>query len=87
MSEMSGHLDDARERLREQMASAPAELLDVKGAAQLLNLPASWIAAEARANRIPHVRFGRYVRYEPDELRAWYRQRARGPRIRGAAMQ
>jgi hypothetical protein len=31
-------------------------LLDAKGASDLLNVPASWVAAEARAGRIPHVR-------------------------------
>ncbi len=36
-----------------------APLLDAKGAAVLLNVPASWVLAEARADRIPHVRLGR----------------------------
>jgi excisionase family DNA binding protein len=86
MTDMSSNLDAARDRLREQMVSAPHELLDVNGAAELLNVPASWVAAEARADRIPHVRLGRYVRYEPDELRAWWRERARGPRMREAGV-
>jgi len=54
-------------------------LLDAKGASELLNVPASWVAAEARAGRIPHVRLGRYVRFEPDALRDWWRERRRGP--------
>ena len=37
-------------------------LLDAQQAAALLNVPATWIAAEARARRIPHIRLGRYVR-------------------------
>jgi excisionase family DNA binding protein len=64
------------------MASdAPREpaLLDAKGASALLNVPASWVAAEARAGRIPHVRLGRYVRFEPEALRDWCRERQRGP--------
>jgi len=64
------------------MASEPqrdATLLDAKGASALLNVPASWVAAEARAGRIPHVRLGRYVRFEPDALREWCRERQRGP--------
>ena len=32
-----------------------APLLDAKGAAELLSVPASWVLAEARADRIPHV--------------------------------
>lgn len=38
-------------------------LLDAKEAGALLNVPASWVLAEARADRIPHVRLGRYVRF------------------------
>jgi excisionase family DNA binding protein len=61
-------------------------LLDAKQAATLLNVPASWVLAEARADRIPHVRLGRYVRFDADELTEWWRSRARGPwRDRGAA--
>ena len=61
-------------------------LLDAQQAAALLNVPASWVAAEARANRIPHVKLGRYVRFDADELEMWWRERARGPwRDRGAA--
>src|SRR4051794_19223463 len=36
----------------------PRPLLDARGAGALLNVPPSWVLAEARANRIPHVRLG-----------------------------
>ena len=57
-------------------------LLDADGAAELLNLPASWILAESRAERIPTVRLGRYVRYRRDDLIAWADGRTVGPRPR-----
>lgn len=57
----------------------PAPLLDAKAAGRLLNVPATWVLAEARADRIPHVRLGRYVRFDADELRDWWHTRARGP--------
>src|SRR4051794_21777306 len=61
-------------------------LLDAKGAAAQLNVPATWVLAEARADRIPHVRLGRYVRFDAAELEIWWRSRARGPwRTNGAA--
>jgi hypothetical protein len=61
-------------------------LLDAKAAAALLNVPPSWVLTEARADRIPHVRLGRYVRFEGPELVEWWRSRRRGPwRSRGAA--
>lgn len=43
-------------------------LLNADQAAELLNVPPSWVLAEARADRIPHVRLGRYVRFEAQEL-------------------
>lgn len=61
-------------------------LLDAKAAGELLNVPATWVLAEARADRIPYVRLGRYVRFDRDELEQWWKHRARGPwRDRGAA--
>jgi excisionase family DNA binding protein len=54
-------------------------LLDAKQAGELLGVPASWCLREARANRIPHVRLGRYVRFDADALEAWWRARLRGP--------
>jgi excisionase family DNA binding protein len=64
----------------------PAPLLTADQAGALLGVPASWMLAEARADRVPHVRLGRYVRFDADELAAWWRSRARGPwRDRGAA--
>jgi excisionase family DNA binding protein len=59
--------------------SFASPLLDAKAAARLFSVPASWVLAEARADRIPHVRLGRYVRFDAAELEAWWRTRARGP--------
>lgn len=58
-------------------------LLDAAGAAELLNVPETWIRAEARADRVPHRKLGRYVRFDADELRDWCDgTRRRGPRSR-----
>jgi hypothetical protein len=63
-----------------------APLLNAKAAGELLGVPGSWMLAEARADRVPWVPIGRYVRFDADELEAWWRERARGPwRDRGAA--
>jgi excisionase family DNA binding protein len=48
-----------------------APLLDADGAGALLNVPASWVLAQARAGRIPHVKLGRYVRFDAEKLREW----------------
>lgn len=55
-------------------------LLDAGQAATLLNVPESWIRAEARAGRIPHVQLGRYVRFERQALLDWLDHRKVGPR-------
>jgi excisionase family DNA binding protein len=58
-------------------------LLDAAGAAELLSVPATWLLSEARADRIPHVRLGRYVRFDADELTEWVQTTRRcGPRPR-----
>jgi excisionase family DNA binding protein len=55
-------------------------LLDAKQAAELLNVPVSFVRQETRAERMPYVALGaRYRRYEADALRAWWESRRRGP--------
>ncbi len=46
-------------------------LLTVAQVAELLQVKRSWVYAETRANRIPHVRLGRYVRYRLDAIERW----------------
>jgi excisionase family DNA binding protein len=57
-------------------------LIDAKAAAELLAVPRTWILEEARHDRIPHIRLGRYVRFDAEMLLEWSRNRARGPIIR-----
>jgi excisionase family DNA binding protein len=57
----------------------PVSLIDAASAGELLGVPSSWVLAEARRDRIPHVRLGRYVRFDPAELEAWWRGRMRSP--------
>jgi excisionase family DNA binding protein len=59
---------------------ADLRLLDAPSLAELLEVPESWIRAEARAERIPHVRLGRYVRFDPAEIEPWLKGRRKGPR-------
>ncbi len=56
-------------------------LLIADQAAELLGVPKTWVLAEARADRIPHIRLGRYVRFEASELEAWWQARRRGPHM------
>jgi hypothetical protein len=60
-------------------AGVTAPLIDAKAAGDLLGVPPTWILEQARHDRIPHVRLGRYVRFDAGQLLAWARNRARGP--------
>lgn len=56
----------------------PDRLLDDVGAAELLNVPKSWVGEAARAGRLPHVKLGRYRRFDRGELLAWVEQQKAG---------
>ena len=57
--------------------SGIAELIDSKQLSERWRVPESWVRTKsglrtAKENRIPHVRLGRYVRFQPGlELEAW----------------
>lgn len=46
-------------------------LLTADEVAAMLRVTKSWVYAETRANRMPHVALGRYVRYRESALVAW----------------
>ncbi|WP_367401261.1 helix-turn-helix domain-containing protein [Paraconexibacter antarcticus] len=55
-------------------------LLDAAGVADLLGVPQSWVYAETRAGRLPHVRVGRYRRFRRRAVEQWIEDHERGPR-------
>jgi excisionase family DNA binding protein len=60
-------------------APARAGLLDADQVAELLSVPRSWVYAETRAGRLPHVKLGRYYRYAPASIQAFVAGLERGP--------
>jgi excisionase family DNA binding protein len=46
-------------------------LLSASEVAERLNVPESWVRAETRAERLPHVKLGRYKRYEWEAVVVW----------------
>ena len=54
-------------------------LLTADEVAVLLGVPKTWVYAETRAGRMPHVTLGRYRRYRREALDAWIAERERGP--------
>jgi excisionase family DNA binding protein len=55
-------------------------LLDAAGVAELLGVPTSWVYAETRAGRLPHVRVGRYRRFRRRAVEEWIDAHQGGPR-------
>jgi excisionase family DNA binding protein len=53
-------------------------LLNAKEVADRLGVPESWVRQETRAGRMPHVRLGRYRRYDWDEVVAWLETQRQG---------
>lgn len=65
-------------RLRNHVRRAFTPLIDAKQASQLLGVPYTWLLAQARANKIPHHKLGHYVRFDPEDLKDWLRERRQG---------
>jgi excisionase family DNA binding protein len=53
-------------------------LLTAAEIAERLSVPESWVRQEARADRIPHVRLGRYVRFDWPAVVAWLEEQRAG---------
>lgn len=90
MSDEIAHDPDALAALAELVAERVAPttrvtLVDARAAARQLGVPPSWLLSEARSNRVPHVRLGKYVRFDPSDLATWTRAQARGPKRRDAS--
>ncbi len=50
------------------------KLLTVAEVAQMLGVPVSWVYGRTRARgfeRIPHVKLGKYLRFDAAEIRGW----------------
>jgi excisionase family DNA binding protein len=46
-------------------------LVDAAAVAERLGVPTSWVREQVRAGAIPHLRLGRYVRFDLDDVDRW----------------
>ncbi len=60
-----------------------APWLTIDEAAALISVPKSWLYERTRTNTVPHVKLGKYLRFDQQELLAWARQFRRDGRGRG----
>jgi excisionase family DNA binding protein len=82
---VDGQLDLTAELVRERPQRAShngsradgKKLLVASEVAALLRVTTAWVYAETRANRLPHVRLGRYVRYRGAAIEAWIAEEER----------
>ena len=58
-----------------------SDLMTVAEIAGLLHVPVSWVYERTRRrgrDRIPHVKLGKYLRFEIEEVRSWFQGMRRG---------
>ncbi len=53
-------------------------LVDARTLAAELGVPVSWIYTKAEAGHLPHLKLGRYVRFDRSEVEVWLASRRRG---------
>ncbi len=58
------------------------KLLSAPELAERLGVPPSWPLEAARARRIPFVKLGKYVRFDPEAVEAWLQEQEVKPRER-----
>ena len=54
-------------------------LLTADQVAELLAVPVSWVREQTRNNTLPHLKLGRYRRYQQTAIHAWLHQQQAGP--------
>lgn len=61
-----------------RMQGDGTDLLTADEVASRLKVRSSWVKKAARANRIPHVMVGRYVRFSWPDIEAWIESQKQG---------
>lgn len=65
-------LKRGHELMPSQTQSTPAHaddrIVDAEGAATITGIPKTWYEEQARRNTIPHLRFGKYLRFRLSEV-------------------
>jgi excisionase family DNA binding protein len=60
---------------------ASVRLLEVEDIADILGMTTDWVYREVRADRLPHIRLGRYVRFRRESIEAWLAASERGAKV------
>lgn len=54
------------------------KLLGIDELSQFLGVPKSWIYERTRKGEIPHIKLGRYLRFNTQEIREWLKKYQKG---------
>lgn len=60
-------------------------LLTAGEVADMLAVRESWVREATRAGHLPHLRLGRYVRYQREAIQAWLSEQRHGPAVASRA--
>ena len=61
-------------------AQEPTALLDIRGVARYLGVTERHIRKLVQERRIPHVRWGRLIRFDTKQVAAWVNEASVSPR-------
>lgn len=75
---LSSHESVSADSMR---ARATDRLLDANDVAAMLALPVRWVRQATRDGRLPHVKLGRYRRYDREDVLAWVEAQKSGGRV------
>jgi len=64
---------EAREQLKKNSNGRPTldKLLDAEEVAALLGVDLNYVYAQARANKMPSIKLGKYRKFSPSQLAKW----------------
>lgn len=78
--EIRGIAEALAEVVAARLQAAPGPLLSAEQLADHLGVPVGWVYQRTRlkdAGRIPHVKVGKYVRFDLAEVLAWLKENGR----------
>lgn len=62
-------------------------LMTVKDVQKMLRASRGWVYAAVQQGKIPHLRLGAMVRFDPVVVRAWLAQQRAGPALTSTGLQ
>ena len=58
--------------------AAPDRLLSAAEVAAIIGMSKRWVEEQARADEIPHVPLGRFIKFRREDVDAWIAEQVRG---------